>query len=191
LLIILATQQDAHQWRSQTFRLFCPPLRSNSKDELKALRSFTQEKIAEVSKARAIHFITTSARHLVSSESDTSLFSDKVEGLIAIYQEAATLSYELGTQKTALKCSTLSDMGGLTFDPKSPRQVPHSLVQHDEDHDDHLIGKPITVIVHPLLEVYGTCEGEDYEKGRVLIPAEVWLENSLCRFLQHGTTTRS
>jgi hypothetical protein len=64
-----------------------------------------------------------------------------------------------------MEYSTLHDMGSLTFDPKSPKQVPHNLVKHNEDNDDHLAGKPITVIAYPLLEVYRTSEGEDYNKG--------------------------
>jgi hypothetical protein len=96
-----------------------------------------------------------------------------------IYTEAATLSYELWTQRATIRCTTLREMGRPTFDPKSPEQEPHPSVKHDESDDDHLAGRPITVIVHPLLEAYGTneeaeSEFEGYDKGRVLAPAQVW-----------------
>lgn len=75
-----------------------------------------------------------------------------------------------------MKCSTLHDLGHPTFDANSPYLIPHPLVRYD-DYDDLLKNKPITVIVHPLLQVYGTDEAKDYDEGRVWAPAVVWLNS--------------
>ena len=62
------------------------------------------------------------------------------------------------------------------FDVENPHLVPHPLV-HPENHEDQLKGRPIAVIVHPLLQVYGTDEAKDYGEGRLWVPAEVWLDS--------------
>ena len=75
-----------------------------------------------------------------------------------------------------MKHSGLDELARPTFNIDDPRLVPHTLVRYDE-HGDQLRGKPITVIVHPLLEVYGTDEAENYGDARVWAPAEVWLDS--------------
>jgi len=75
-----------------------------------------------------------------------------------------------------MRCLTLHEMGHPTFDIDNQCLVPHTLVRYDE-HDDKLQNTPITVIVHPLLEVYGTDKAKDYDKWRVWSPAEVWLDS--------------
>jgi hypothetical protein len=175
LLIVLANQEDAHMWRYKMLRHCRPRLHSDGKIE--DLDRWTVKRIAKVSSQRASYFVTTSARHLFRS--DTSDWaSNEMEMLSDIYTEGATLSYELWTQRATIRCTTLREMGRPTFDPKSPEQEPHPSVKHDESDDDHLAGRPITVIVHPLLEAYGTneeaeSEFEGYDKGRVLAPAQV------------------
>ncbi len=153
-------------------RLLLPPLRADSKDGEKSLRSWTEGMIAKVSKRQASEFIAGSARHLISKDVKTGY----AEKLKAIYQEAATLSYMLWTRRTAMRCFTLHEMDHPTFDADSKHLVPHTLVRYD-DHEDQLRNKPITVIVHPLLQVYGTDEAKDYDKRRVWAPAEVWLDS--------------
>jgi hypothetical protein len=172
LLITLANQQDAHIWRSQMLRLLLPPLRNDSKDGEKSLHSWTEGIITKVSEKQASDFIAGSARHLISNDAITG-YTKKLKD---IYREAAALSYRLWTRRTTMKCVTLHDMGHPTFDVDNPYLVPHNLVRYD-DHDDQLRNKPITVIVHPLLQVYGTDEAKDYDKGRVWVPAEVWLDS--------------
>jgi hypothetical protein len=167
----LANQQDAHIWRSQMLRLLLPPLRTGNAVEGERLRSWTMGMIAKVSERQASNFIAGSARYLISTDDKT----DYTEKLKGIYQEAATLSYKLWTRKITMKCSTFHDLGHPTFDANSPYLEPHPLVRYD-DHD-RLKNKPITVIVHPLLQVYGTDEAKDYDEGRVWAPAVVWLNS--------------
>ena len=128
LLTILANQQDAHIWRSQMLRLLLPPLRPNSSDGEKKLHSWTKEMIAKVSEQQASSFMASSARHLISNDAKP----DSVKKLKAIYQEAATLSYQLWTRRTITRCYTLHEMDHPTFDIDNPHLVPHNLVRYDE-----------------------------------------------------------
>jgi hypothetical protein len=171
LLIILANQEDAHIWRSQTLRLLLPPLRADSKEGEKELHSVTEGAIAHVSEQQASHFAASPARYLI----DTNVKHDYIKKLYSIYQEAATISYRLWTRRTAMKCYTLHNMKNLAFDIDDPNLVPHTLV-HPDEHEDQLKGRTIALIVHPLLRVYGTDEAKNYHKGRVWAPAEVWFD---------------
>lgn len=80
-----------------------------------------------------------------------------------------------------MRCFTLQELedGRPTFRVNDPYKVPHTLVRCDDDdgHEDELEHKPITVIVHPLLLVYGTDESRDYDQHRVWAQAEVWLDS--------------
>ncbi|KAH6672242.1 hypothetical protein B0J14DRAFT_701332 [Halenospora varia] len=163
---------DAHIWRSQTMRLLLPRLGNNVTDGEKALHHCTEAKIAGLSEKQASNFITGPARHLINAETKVD-YSKKIKG---IYQEAASLSYRLWTRRTAMKFSGLHELEHPAFDIDDPRLAPHTLVQYDE-HEDQLRGRPITVVVHPLLEVYGTDEAENYGDARVWVPAEVWLDS--------------
>jgi hypothetical protein len=123
--------------------------------------------IAKVAGLHASRFATGSARYLIDTN------TANIKKLSSIYKEAASVSYMLWTRKTAMRLVTLSDMKNPTFDIGDPRLKPHTLV-HPDDHDDKLKGRQVTLIVHPLLQVYGTDEGKDYDKERVWVPAEVW-----------------
>ncbi len=147
-------------------------MRTDSRDGEKTLKRWTEGMIARVSERQALDFIGGPARHLISNDAITS----SAKKLKDIYQEAAATSYRLWTRRTTMKCLTLHEMGQPTFDPDSTYLVPHTLVRYD-DHDDQLRNKEITVIVHPLLKVYGTDEATDYGEGRVWAPAEVWLDS--------------
>jgi len=67
-----------------------------------------------------------------------------------------------------------------TFDVESSYLVPHPLVRY-ENYEALLKGKPITVIVHLLVQVHGTNESNDYDKKWVCAPAVVWLDSSNVR----------
>lgn len=72
-----------------------------------------------------------------------------------------------------MKCTTLKDMGNPTFDPESLHMADHSVI-HPDDHEGRLKVQYISVIVYPLLEVWGTDEARDYDQARVWAAAEVW-----------------
>ena len=71
----------------------------------------------------------------------------------------------------------MKEMGRPVFDLDSEGMEPHGLVRYDE-HEDNLHGKPISVVVHPLLKAFGTDEAKNYDKSRVWAPAVVWLDSS-------------
>jgi hypothetical protein len=157
-------------------RLFLPRIqRHDSTQGEKELYEITRAKIVEAAEACAFHFVTTPARHLIGSE--VTVFSKEMKTLISVYQEAAEFSCELWTERRTLRCSTMRDMAGLVFDPESSKYTIHS-TQCGLD-DSQLLGRLITLVVHPLLESYGgdvETKDEDYNLGHVLVPAEVWIE---------------
>jgi hypothetical protein len=75
-----------------------------------------------------------------------------------------------------LQVFTLKDLGQVTSDADSKELIPHSSVRYDE-FDGQLEGKPITLIVHPLLKFFGTNDAKGYDVGSVWPPAEVWLDS--------------
>jgi len=137
------------------------------------MRSTTEQAVEDVSKSRASQFLEGAAKYLFDSETNKDDVRAKLKD---IYHGAAKLSFNLWTQRTALKCVTLKEMGPRFFDADSEYLKPHSLVRY-EDHEDQLKGKPITIIVHPLLLASGTDEGKDYDCNRIWASAEVWLDS--------------
>jgi hypothetical protein len=175
-LIALGNQQDAHLWRSQTLRLLMPPLRKDATDAgadaENRLRFMTEDSIAQAAGRQASAFLASPARYLIQDNASTVL----INKFNKIYSDAARLSYMLWTRRTQMRCFTLHEIKHLAFDHESPNFDPDNLVRF-EDHEDHLRGKKVTVIVHPLLKVYGTDEAKDYEQGRVWAKGVVWLDS--------------
>ncbi|PMD38633.1 hypothetical protein L207DRAFT_429984 [Hyaloscypha variabilis F] len=167
-------QQDAHIWRSQTLRLLMPPLRNDATDAdaEKQLRCTTEDSIAQAAGRQASAFLASPARYLIEDNANTVLTNK----FSKIYSDAAKLSYMLWTRRTQMRCFTLHEIKHLAFDHESPYFDPDNLVRF-EDHEDHLKGKTVTVIVHPLLKVYGTDEAKDYDQGRVWAKGVVWLDS--------------
>jgi hypothetical protein len=176
MLIRSANAEDAHNWRSQTLRLLLPAPGTNSTEGESRLHISTVQIIADVSQTQASNFMDGAARYLLDPSSNHEEMKTKLRD---IYQDAANLSCCLWTQKTTLECCTLQEMQrlkNLAFDADSEYLKPHTLVRYDE-HEDHLKGRPITLIVHPLLLARGTDEGKDYGSKRIWASAEVWLDS--------------
>jgi hypothetical protein len=172
-LICSANEGDAHAWRSQTLRMLLPATGANASDGEKYLRAKTETTIARFAEVQTLNFMNGPARYLLDFDSND---EEKQKELQAIYQQAGTLSYRLWTQRTDLRCTTLRELGRPNFDADNEYLTPHSLVRYD-DHEDQLKGKPITLIVHPLIQAFGTNEGKDYGSGRIWACAEVWLDS--------------
>jgi hypothetical protein len=153
--------------------MLLPALGANANDSEKTTRADTERAIAWFSESQASNFLNGAARYLFDFDSND---EEKKKELQAIYQQAGTLSYRLWTQRANLRCTTLREMGRPTFDADNEYLTPHSLVRYD-DHEDRLKGKPITLIVHPLIQAFGTNEGKDYGSGRIWACAEVWLDS--------------
>lgn len=174
-LTIVAEQQGAEVWRSQLLRLLLPPLRSSTSVRQEHLRNGTELLILKAAAHHASRFMAEAAGNLITK--DEVKKRESGQKLQAIYHDAALLSYKLWTRKVALRCTTLKDLKNPTFDPQSQSFQPHSLVRPDK-YEDQLLGRPISVMVHPLLEAFGTDEGEDYLEGRVWAAGVVWLDET-------------
>lgn len=151
-----------------------PPLGVESSDGEKELNQTTDAAIARVAQQEASAFLDGPASFLVGQNPS----SDVAEKLEKIYQEAATQAYMLWTRRTELRCYTLQDVGAVHFDPKSEDFDPDNLVKY-EDHEDQLKGRPVAVMVHPLLCVAGSDEGNDYDRERVWAKGVVWLDSKV------------
>jgi hypothetical protein len=147
-------------------------MRNDTSNGEKELHNRTQEMITTVADQRVFEFLQGPARYMISDKAEANC-DDKLR---AIYREAASVSYMLWTRRTMLRCWALEDMGRPLFQPDSKELVPHSSVNF-EDHEDQLEGRPITILVHPLLKAYGTDDAKDYDRERVWAPAEVWLDS--------------
>jgi hypothetical protein len=171
-LNILANQPDAHTWRSQTLRLLMPPLGNDPSEGEEMLRSTTEECIARVAQQQASEFLAGPASFLIEHKTKT----ESIYKLKRIYDEAAKQCFLLWTRRSNMKCCTLRDVSPLAFDADSTAFDPDPLVRHD-DHKDQLKGRPITLLVHPLLLACGTDEAKDYDQQRVWAKGVVWLNS--------------
>ncbi|PQE23298.1 hypothetical protein CJF30_00010804 [Rutstroemia sp. NJR-2017a BBW] len=169
---LLIEKREAHIWRSQTLRLLRPPMGNIGEPVEKALCERTNEQIASAALLQAKNFLSGPARHII--QTDLNLECGLEERLIHIYKEAADIAYKLWTQRITIKCSTLQDLP--IFDPENVCLELHSSV-HVEEHKDQLLGRPIEVVIYPLLQAYGNADAENYDAGRVLTPAMVWLDS--------------
>ncbi|TGO40858.1 hypothetical protein BHYA_0030g00240 [Botrytis hyacinthi] len=140
-------EKNAHLWRSQTLRLLFPPIKTDTSNGEITLHEITKEAIAEAADQQASSFLAGPARYLIADEARDKIYT--------IHREAATMSYNLWTRRTELRCyTTLQKLNHPYFNPDSKRLLPHSSVDY-ESHEDRLKGKPIDVILHPLVMAYG------------------------------------
>jgi hypothetical protein len=174
LLIVPANIQDAHIWRSQTLRLLKPPLRDDTSEGEKKLHHDTEKIVAKVAQQQAMAFLASPASFLIENSTKPVV----VQKLKKIYDEAAKHSYMLWTRRTEMRCYTLRNIEQQGFDAESPFFDPDALVRF-EDHDDQLKDRPVTVMVHPLVQVAGTDEAKDYDHERVWAKGVVWLDSNM------------
>jgi hypothetical protein len=52
--------------------------------------------------------------------------------------------------------------------------------------EESLTEREVRLVVHPLLLIYGTEDGNKYDDFRVLMPAEVWCPDSVMQFFLTG-----
>ncbi|KFZ02939.1 hypothetical protein V502_11373 [Pseudogymnoascus sp. VKM F-4520 (FW-2644)] len=167
-----ANQEEAHIWRSQTLRLLLPPLRNNTSSQEKGVHLWTSELISNAANLHATRFLEGPAQYLIRDEAKANCSSK----LRSIYHTAANISYMMWTRRTTMKCFTLKHLGQRAFNPESKDLIPHSSVKYDQ-FEDQLEGRPISLIIHPLLQLFGTNDAKDYDRGSVWAPAEVWLDS--------------
>jgi hypothetical protein len=128
--------------------------------------------ISNAANLQVIHFLEGPARHLMREEAKAK-FGSRIR---ILYQTAAKISFEMWMGKPTLRCHNLRLLGQRAFDPDDKDFIPNSLIRY-ENFEDQLKGKPISLILHPLLEVYGTNDAKDHDHGSVWVPGEVWLDS--------------
>ncbi|APA11419.1 hypothetical protein SS1G_11687 [Sclerotinia sclerotiorum 1980 UF-70] len=156
------TNEAAHIWCSDTLRLFFPEFKHNHK--VKSSRLLMQACLDKVADSYAEGFAASAARYIFRLDS-----SDVISKLHKVYRQAANLSYNLWTRRVHLKITTLEGLDKM-FDDKDPKTILHTTVTEDED---KLTGQDITILVHPLVEAYGTEQAEHFDRSRIWGPAEV------------------
>lgn len=170
-LTILASPGDSHTWRSQTLRLLLPPVREDTTEEERNLRRTTEGFVEAAANHHASAFLASPATLLMIGQS-----TSVTEKLRKIFKDAAKLAYALWTRRTEMKCTTLNDVKDLLFDPDSEIFEPDGLVRY-EDHQDLLEGRKVTIMVHPLLQAFGSDEATDYDQARTWAKGVVWLNS--------------
>jgi hypothetical protein len=157
-----------------------PPDRYDTSEAEKIMQLRTKEQVVRVADQLALKFLSGPARHLIKSEPNVD-FTLKPK---KIFNQAALISYTLWTQRSDMQCRTLRDLAPLTYDSNSSQFTLDGLVKYDGQ-EEGLNGSKVTVLMHPLLEVYGNNEAEDYDKRRVWAAGVVWFENRQA----HGVAT--
>jgi hypothetical protein len=127
-----------------------------------------------VAQQQVMAFLASPASFLIENRT-TPVVMQKLK---KIYDEAAKHSYMLWTRRTELRCCTLRNLEQKEFDAESPFFDPDALVKY-EDHDDQLKDRPVTVMVHPLVQVAGTDEAKHYDQERVWAKGVVWLDSKM------------
>lgn len=149
-----------------------PELRYDTSDAEKGMRTSTERLVAHIAEQQASSFLAGPAQYLINLGAKTD-FRSKLK---KIFNEAASISFLLSTQRTVMRCRSLHDLAPFTFDGDCPQFTPDNLVRY-EGQEERLKGSTVTLMVHPLLEVYGTDEAEDYSTSRVWAPGVVWFDN--------------
>lgn len=117
--------------------------------------------------------------------------SDRDE-LVTIMESFGNLSIELWSQKTNVRCHFLEAFADQVY-TQADKHMEIAQAVGIEDGDTRLDGRPIPVVVQPLILGFGTHDGKDYEKCKIWSRAVVWVskdEEPAAIPVSHGITTR-
>ena len=116
--------------------------------------------------------------HLIEAVEDGGVGSERNVPAVVGFAGIIRLLYPLDRGLDCGRRNTLRDIEQPGFDAECPLFDPDTLMRH-EDHEDQLKDRPVTVLVHPLLEVAGTDEAKDYDQERVWAKGVVWLDSKV------------
>lgn len=102
--------------------------------------------------------------------------SDKDE-LMAIIESFGDLAIELWSEKPNIKCQYLDQFERVPYHHADKRMEIARAVGI-EANDAKLDGRPIPVLVQPLIVGCGTHDGKDYDKHRIWSKAVVWVSKN-------------
>ena len=98
------------------------------------------------------------------------------KSIVALFEDAGKLSIRLWTQRPALRCLFLTQLGKLGFRIDSAAMQAHGVHKLDDPDDHSLDGKELRMVVHPAVLGMGNHDAEHYEIERVWVKAVVWLD---------------
>lgn len=111
-------------------------------------------------------FLSSMAKLLINEENE---FQDRLDALFKLAQK---ISLSIWTRKSNVVCSFAEDLKDTTYVEDCSQIIPHDLFLSGDI--STLIGRKMTVLVHPLIEAYGNEDGDDYANGRILSAAVGW-----------------
>lgn len=157
-------------------RLLDPPARDGCSVEVKALKDLT-EKSRNHAVAKGTLAIMECFLGMLGPEDKEQAFN----GLSAIIEDAAALSWSLWTRKAVVKVPSWTSMmekepNAVSYFAASEIFEPHMM--HNmvlEDNPNALDGQDILLVCSPMVLMMGNADGEDYDKRKVLKKAIVWM----------------
>jgi hypothetical protein len=96
--------------------------------------------------------------------------------LLDIVIEFGSFALKLWSQKSVISIYGLRHFSEKAFSVSSAEMEAARAVRLEES-DSGLDGRPIPVVVQPLIVAYGTPEGKDYEKRKIWSKAVVWVSS--------------
>jgi enamine deaminase RidA (YjgF/YER057c/UK114 family) len=118
----------------------------------------------------------TEARQLFLSGFAGNLIEETSEELQSqlhrIFARAKNLSLNIWSRRSNLVCSFAQDLKDEVYVESSEKFDPDRFLLPDDRSMLH--NKHFSVLVHPLMELFGNEEGQGYSGGRVLIYAAAW-----------------
>ena len=148
----------AHAWRAMTVQTLCQAVGA-------------RERIEQLYRAVAEAFLADFT-FLVRSE----LPEEEKESLINTFRAFGDFSIRLWSQKYHVEYSGLWRLRDRRFMLAAPDMIAADAVKLDEN-DKSLDGRPIAVVLQPLIEGYGTPDGKEYNKRRIWSKAKVWVSS--------------
>jgi hypothetical protein len=96
--------------------------------------------------------------------------------LLDVVVEFGLLALQLWSQKSHVVYHGLNYFSKLSFSVNSDEMQAARVVRLEEN-DARLDGRPIPIVVQPLIVAFGTPDGKDYQKRKIWSKAVVWVSN--------------
>ncbi|ORY07256.1 hypothetical protein BCR34DRAFT_590331 [Clohesyomyces aquaticus] len=173
-------EKGGNEWRCQMLRTFDPSIATEDLTDIDSKPS-KPEKYRRAAITLLIEdFLSRGTGSFIDSDAVSD--DSRIKELDDILRRAARLSYRLWTQKTRIIILGISQLGLDNGDGVSRFSNGAELVQHHAYHnvelarDDRCLnGKPIAIMTHPAVIVYGDSSGENYSSYKVWKKAETWM----------------
>lgn len=97
-----------------------------------------------------------------------------MDDLFTIVQSFSKFAIQLWSQKSEVNCYYLEDFANHRFH-QADEQTEIARAVGIDDGDKSLDGRPVPVVVQPLILGFGTHDGKDYNNFKVWSKAVVWV----------------